>query len=343
MSGAAAAVTFALAGEKLGKDEKAFFRDCDPWGFILFARNVDQPRQVRALTDSLRDCMGRDVPVFVDQEGGRVQRLRAPNWRNAPPADRFGQLWDREPELALEAVRINHQLIAHELYAVGLDADYAPCADIRVTGAHDVIGDRAFHADSHAVAAMASAALEGLLDQGVLGVIKHLPGHGRASVDSHHDLPIVDTDEETLAATDFAAFRAIKGALMAMTAHVVYRAIDGDDCATCSSEVIGRIIRGDIGFDGLLMSDDLSMKALAGSLSERTRRALGAGCDMVIHCNGVMAEMAEIANVTPRLDHQALKRADAALTARRAPEGFDPQAGLEALARLFADAGLDAP
>lgn len=343
MSGAPAAVAFALAGEKLGKDEKAFFRDCDPWGFILFARNVDQPRQVRALTESLRDAMGRDVPVFVDQEGGRVQRLRAPNWRNAPPAERFGQLWDREPDLALEAVRINHQLIAHELYSVGIDADYAPCADIRVKGAHDVIGDRAFHSDPHAVAAMSTAALEGLLHQGVLGVIKHLPGHGRANADSHFDLPIVDTDEETLAATDFAAFRAIKGALMAMTAHVVYRAIDADDCATCSAEVIARIIRGDIGFDGLLMSDDLSMKALAGSLRTRTQRALGAGCDMVIHCNGVMAEMIEIADATPRLDHAALKRADAALAARRTPEGSHPKAGLEALGRLFKDARLDAP
>jgi beta-N-acetylhexosaminidase len=341
MSGAAA-VAFSVEGEKLGKDEKAFYRDCDPWGFILFARNVDRPGQVRALTDSLRDCMGRDVPVFIDQEGGRVQRLRPPNWRNAPPAARFGQLWDREPELALEAVRINHQLIAQELHAVGVDCDYAPCADIRVKGAHDVIGDRALHSDPHAVAAMASAALEGMLHQGVLGVIKHLPGHGRAGVDSHFELPVVDTDEETLANTDFAAFRGIKGALMAMTAHVVYPAIDGDDCATFSAEVITRIIRGHIGFDGLLMSDDLVMKALAGPLRERTRRAFAAGCDLVIH-NGVMAEMVEIADATPRLDHAALKRADAALAARRAPDDFDPQAGLEALARLFTDAGLDAP
>ncbi len=336
-------MTLALKGETLSADEKAFFRDCDPWGFTLFARNVDRPRQVRALTDSLRDALGRNVPVFMDQEGGRVQRLRAPTWRNAPPAERFGALWDREPELALEAVRLNHQLIAHELRSVGVDADYAPCADIRVKGAHDVIGDRALHSDPDAVAAMASAALDGLLDQGVLGVIKHLPGHGRAGVDSHFELPVVDADEETLAATDFAAFRAIRGALIAMTAHVVYPAIDRDDCATCSAEVIARIIRGDIGFDGLLMSDDLSMKALSGSLRERTARALGAGCDMVIHCNGDMAEMIDVAHATPRLDHKALERAEAALAARREPAGFDPEAGLDALARLFADAGLDAP
>lgn len=341
MSGAAA-VAFSVEGEKLGKDEKAFFRDCDPWGFILFARNVDRPGQVRALTESLRDCMGRDVPVFIDQEGGRVQRLRPPNWRNAPPAARFGQLWDREPELALGAVRINHQLIAHELHAVGVDCDYAPCADIAVKGAHDVIGDRALHSDPHAVAAMASAALEGLLHQGVLGVIKHLPGHGRAGVDSHFELPIVDAGEETLTNTDFAAFRGIRGALMAMTAHVVYPAFDGDDCATFSAEVITRIIRGHIGFDGLLMSDDLVMKALSGPLRERTRRAFAAGCDLVIH-NGAMAEMIEIAHATPRLESRALERADAALAARKAPEGFDPEAGLEALARLFAEAGLDAP
>ncbi|KAA5805375.1 beta-N-acetylhexosaminidase [Alkalicaulis satelles] len=341
MSGAAA-VAFSVEGETLGKEEKAFFRDCDPWGFILFARNVDRPRQVRALTDSLRDCVGRDAPVFIDQEGGRVQRLRPPHWRAAPPAARFAALWDREPELALEAVRINHRLIAHELYALGIDADYAPCADIRVEGAHDVIGDRALHSDPHAVAAMATAALEGLLHQGVLGVIKHLPGHGRAGADSHFELPVVEADEETLARTDFAAFRGIKGALMAMTAHLVYTAIDRDDCATFSSEVITRVIRGDIGFDGLLMSDDLVMKALSGPLRQRTSRAFAAGCDLVIH-NGAMPDMIEIAHATPRLDHDALRRADAALAARRAPDPFDPDAGQAALARLFEEAGLDAP
>lgn len=332
---------YGLEGETLSPDEKAFFRDCDPWGFILFARNVDRPRQVRALTDGLRDCVGRNVPIFIDQEGGRVQRFKPPTWRKAPPAEMFGKLFEREPELAIEAVTLNHRLLGAELIATGVDADCAPCLDIRVPGAHDVIGDRAFHETPAPVRVLGQAALAGLLDQGVLGVIKHIPGHGRAGVDSHLELPVVDTDEETLTETDFAAFAGIEGALMAMTAHVIYAAIDPDHCATHSGEVIGRIIRQHMGFDGLLMSDDLSMEALSGSLQQRGERALMAGCDMLLHCNGQMEEMIAVAHAARRLDGEAARRGEAALAARRAPAEFDAEAGVAALDRLFTEAGLE--
>ena len=335
------AVTYGLSGETLTPEEKAFFRDADPWGFTLFARNIDRPRQVRALTDSLRDLLGREAPIFIDQEGGRVQRFKPPVWRAAPAAARFSALWDREPEAALEAVRLNHQLIGAELITLGVDADYAPCADLSVPGAHDVIGDRAFHQEPKAVAAMASAAIEGLLDQGVLGVIKHLPGHGRAGVDSHHDLPVVDAERGALEETDFAAFAAIKGALMAMTAHVVYADIDSEEPATCSRDVIASVIRGAIGFDGLLMTDDLSMKALRGDLRGRAERSLKAGCDLLMHCNGDLDEMIAVAHAAPSLDGQAAERAEAALAARRAPAEFDAEGGVKRLDALFKAAGLE--
>ncbi len=337
----ASAVLYGFEAERLTCDEKAFFRDADPWGFILFARNVERPVQVRRLTDSLRDLLGRNVPVFIDQEGGRVQRFRPPAWRAAPPAARFGELWDREPDLALEAVRLNHRLLGAELIASGVDVDFAPCLDLPVQGAHDVIGDRALHTKPDPVAAMGRAALEGLLDQGVLGVIKHVPGHGRAGADSHLELPVVAADEDTLAQTDFAPFKALSDASMAMTAHVVYSAIDRDDPATLSSEVISRIIRGHMGFDGLLMTDDLSMKALSGSFLQRAGRALSAGCDLLMHCNGVRAEMVEVAHAAPCLAGRALERAEAALALRRAPQGFDFDAGCARLSALFNEAGLE--
>ncbi|PWE17143.1 beta-N-acetylhexosaminidase [Marinicauda salina] len=336
----ASAAIYGLAGEALTPDEKAFFADADPWGFIVFARNLDRPRQIARLCDSLRDCVGRDAPIFIDQEGGRVQRLKAPTWRAAPPAARFGELFDREPEAALEAVRLNHRLIGKELRDVGVDADCAPVVDLAVPGADAVIGDRAFHADPAAVAALATAALEGLKDQGVAGVIKHIPGHGRADADSHHDLPVVRADAETLFGTDFAAFAGVAGAPMAMTAHVVYAAIDPDHCATVSREVIGTIIRGHMGFDGLLMSDDLSMKALEGGMRRRTEDALSAGCDVVLHCNGEMAEMIEIAHAAPALKGEALRRAEAAEAARGTPAELDVEATTARLDALFDDAGL---
>jgi beta-N-acetylhexosaminidase len=335
------AAIYGLEGETLSPDEKAFFRDAEPWGFIVFARNVDRPKQVRALTDSLRDCVGRDAPIFVDQEGGRVQRLKPPTWRKAPAAARFGELWDREPDAALTAVKLNHQLLGAELIALGIDVNFAPCADLAVPGAHDVIGDRAFHAEPGPVAAMSSAALDGLLDQGVLGVIKHIPGHGRAGVDSHVELPVVDAPAETLAEADIAAFSGIEGALMAMTAHVVYPAFDPDNTATHSKDIIDRIIRGAIGFDGLLMSDDLSMEALSGTLTQRGERAIKAGCDLLMHCDGRFDGMVQVAHAAPRLDGTALERAEAALAARKPPSSFDAGAAVQALDALFTEAGLE--
>ncbi|MGJ3232651.1 MAG: beta-N-acetylhexosaminidase [Oceanicaulis sp.] len=337
----AGAALYGFAGESLTPDEKAFFRDADPWGFIVFARNIDRPNQVRALTDSLRDLLGRDVPVFIDQEGGRVQRFKPPVWRAAPPAARFGELWDREPELALEAVKLNHRLLAAELIACGVDVDFAPCLDLQIKGAHPVIGDRAFHHDPDAVSKMGDAAIAGLREQGVLGVIKHMPGHGRARVDSHDELTVIDADEETLRETDFRAFIGLNNVTMAMTAHVVYPAIDPDDPVTLSSEGVQRIIRGHIGFDGLLMTDDLSMKALHGPIRGSGERAILAGCDLLMHCNGDMAEMIEIAHAAPRLDGKALARADAALADRRTPAEFDEDAGKARLSALFKEAGLE--
>ena len=337
----AGAALYGFSGEALTADEKAFFRDADPWGFILFKRNVDRPNQVRALTDSLRDLLGRDVPVFIDQEGGRVQRFQPPVWRAAPPAARFGGLWDREPELALEAVRLNHRLLAAELIACGVDADFAPCLDLAVEGAHDVIGDRAFHSDPGAVAQMGDAAIAGLQEQGVLGVVKHIPGHGRTLVDSHFDLPVVEAEEDLLRESDFRAFQGLSGVTMAMTAHLVFTAIDPDDPVTLSREGVQRIIRGLIGFDGLLMTDDLSMKALRGPIRQSGERALYAGCDLLMHCNADMAEMIEIAHAAPRLDGKALERAEAALSQRRPPAEFDFAAGEARLANLFKEAGLE--
>lgn len=337
------AALYGLSGLEITPEEKAFFRDADPWGFILFARNVDRPRQVARLTGTLRDMLGRDLPVFIDQEGGRVQRLKPPAWRAAPPAARFGDLWDREPELALEAVRLNHEMLAHELISLGIDVDFAPCCDLAIEGADAVIGDRAFHADPGPVSAMARAALEGLHRQGVAGVIKHIPGHGRADADSHHALPVVREEHGLLSETDFAAFTGVADAEMAMTAHVVYADIDEEHCATVSKDVIARIIRGEIGFDGLLMSDDLSMQALDGTLRQRGERAAKAGCELLMHCNGQMKEMVQIAHAAVRLDGKALERTQKAEAARGKPAGLDVDEAGTRLAGLFSEAGLEAP
>lgn len=338
------AAIYGVSGEALTPDEKAFLRDANPWGFILFGRNIDRPKQIIRLINDLRDCVGWEAPVFLDQEGGRVQRLKAPLWRAAPPAARFGELWDREPELALEAVRLNHRLLAQELRDLGMDCDCAPVADLAIPGADAVIGDRAFHAEPGPIAEMARAAIAGMKDQGVAGVIKHIPGHGRADADSHFALPVVREDHETLHNTDFAAFRGVADAApMAMTAHVTFTAIDPENCATLSKDVIAQIIRGDIGFDGLLMSDDLSMKALDGTLRQRGAKALSAGCDMLLHCNGDRAEMVEVAHAATTLSGKALERAKAAEDARGTASGLDVAATNDALARCFADAGLEAP
>jgi beta-N-acetylhexosaminidase len=325
------------AGTVLSDQERAFFRDVRPWGFILFARNIVSADQTRALTGALREAVDdEDAMVFVDQEGGRVQRLRPPLARLRKPAAPFGALFARDPEAAIAAVRLNHRLLAHELTALGFDADCAPCLDLRHPGAHDIIGDRAFSQDPSVVAALGQAAMDGLLEGGVAPVIKHIPGHGRAFADSHLELPVVEASRAELEATDFAPFRTLRSAPMAMTAHVVLTAIDPEACATVSRTVTQDIIRGHMGFDGLLMSDDLSMKALGGSFAHRTQASLAAGSDLVLHCNGDPQEMAQIVAEVPLLSGRAAERAASARACARQVQAFDPEA---AEARL-ADLGL---
>ena len=317
------AVVYGLAGPALDADERAFFRDADPWGFILFARNIGDARQIARLTMNLRDCVGRDAPILIDQEGGRVARLKPPNWRKAPPAQVFGDLFLRDPEAGIEATRINHRLLAHELRSVGVDVDCAPVLDLRIPGADAIIGDRAFGDTPEPIATLGRAAMEGLMAGGVAPVIKHIPGHGRAEADSHLELPRVEEPHEQLSETDFAPFKALADAPMAMTAHIVYADIDPDNPATTSRDMISKVIRSEIGFDGLLMTDDLSMKALNGSFRERAERSLAAGCDVLLHCNGDRREMQQIAESTPQFAGKALERAVNAEQARSRIDDFD--------------------
>ncbi|WP_051340275.1 beta-N-acetylhexosaminidase [Azospirillum halopraeferens] len=304
------AVVLGCAGPRLTGEERAFLRDADPFGFILFRRNCETPDQVRALVTDLRDAAGRaDAPVLIDQEGGRVARLRPPHWPAHPPARAFGALAERDPVAGLEAARLNGRLIAGMLGALGVDVDCAPVCDVPVDGAHDVIGDRAFARDPALVAALARATAEGLIAGGVLPVVKHVPGHGRACADSHAELPVVDATRAELEATDFAPFRALADLPLAMVAHVVLNAIDPDGPASTSRAVIEGVVRGPaIGFDGLLFSDDLSMGALTGGAGERTRAVLDAGCDVALHCNGDMHEMKEVVAVAPPLSDAAVRR-----------------------------------
>jgi len=330
------AAVLGCAGPDLSDDEKVFFGDTNPLGFILFARNIDTPDQVRRLTHDLRAAVGRnDVPILVDQEGGRVQRLRPPHWRAAPPAGHFGTLWQQNPTAATEAVRLNAHLIGAELADLGISVDCLPVADLAFPGASNIIGDRAFGADPATVAALARAAAEGLQQAGILPVVKHAPGHGRALVDSHHDLPIVDTPREELAGTDFEAFARLADFPAMMTCHVVFTAIDGDRPATLSSTVISSVIREQIGFDGLLLTDDLSMNALSGEVYQRAVNAVEAGCDVAVHCNGDMTEMQAIAERLPMLSETAWERWSRAKASIGPPESFDTTAGKEQLSRLM--------
>jgi beta-N-acetylhexosaminidase len=287
------AVVFGCAGERLSEEERRFFADADPLGFILFRRNCRSPGQVRELVAELRETVVRpDAPVLIDQEGGRVARLGPPRWRAYPAAGHIAALSD---PVAAEAARLGGRLIADDLARLGVTVDCAPVLDLPVPGADPVIGDRAYGSDPERAARLGAAVAEGLLEGGVLPVLKHIPGHGRALLDSHFACPVVDTPHEELARTDFAPFRALAHMPWAMTAHIVYRALDPHMPATLSPRVIGEVIRGEIGFGGVLVSDDLSMKALGGRLGERASHALSAGCDLVLHCNGDQREMAEIA------------------------------------------------
>ncbi len=307
------AVILGCSGQALTPDETAFYKGVNPWGFILFKRNIENPQQVRALCSALRDITGRDdTPILIDQEGGRVQRMGPPHWASYPAGRSYGDIYSRDEALGLEAARIGARLIAADLHDVGINVDCLPVLDVPVPGAHDVIGHRAYGLEPKIVSDLGGAAAEGVLSGGVLPIIKHIPGHGRAAVDSHLSLPVVENPRTDLE-QDFEPFRALAGMPMAMTAHVIYSAIDADNPATTSKTVISEIIRGHIGFDGLLMSDDVSMQALSGNLADRARQSIAAGCDVVLHCNGLMEEMKAVVGEVPSLEGKAALRAEKAL------------------------------
>jgi beta-N-acetylhexosaminidase len=329
-----------ISGPELNADERAFIRAERPWGFILFKRNIDTPKQVATLVDELKKSAGRpDVPVLIDQEGGRVQRLSPPHWPAYPSGALFGRLYDLDPALGLTAARLSARLIADDLWQLGITVDCLPLADVPVAGADAVIGDRAYGTEPGKVAAIARAVTEGLEQGGILPVLKHIPGHGRGTADSHLRLPTVDTPVNELEMTDFAAFQPLADLPMAMTAHVVFSALDPVHPATTSATIIERVIRGVIGFQGLLMSDDVSMNALSGSIAERTKAIFAAGCDTVLHCNGSLEEMREVAAETPELSGTALVRAERALASRGPPQPFDRAAARAELDAMMSRAG----
>jgi beta-N-acetylhexosaminidase len=330
-----------ISGPELSAAEREFIRSERPWGFILFKRNVEAPAQVAQLVRELRETAeNSDAPVLIDQEGGRVQRLGPPNWPVYPPGAVFGVLYDIDPALGLSAARLSARLIAADLTEAGITVDCLPLADVPIEGADAVIGNRAYGTEPGKVAAIARAVTEGLEQGGILPVLKHIPGHGRATADTHFRLPTVDTSRTELERTDFAAFRPLSDLPMAMTAHVVFSALDLAHPATTSATIIEQVIRGVIGFQGLLMSDDVSMNALAGSIAERTRAIVTAGCDMVLHCNGKLDEMREVARETPELSGKALERARRALASRKAPQPFDQVAARAQLDALIDQAGM---
>jgi beta-N-acetylhexosaminidase len=323
-----------VSGTELTASERAFISAERPWGFILFKRNIAGPTQVVSLVGQLRDALGDPhAPVLIDQEGGRVQRLGPPNWPVYPAGAVFGRLYDLDPAFGLSAARLSARLIADDLSSLGVNVDCLPLADVPVAGADAVIGDRAYGTEPGKVALIARAVTNGLDEGGILPILKHIPGHGRATADTHFRLPVVDSSESELKATDFAAFQPLADLPMAMTAHVVFSAFDAALPATTSATMIERVIRGLIGFQGLLMSDDVSMNALAGSIAERTQAIFAAGCDIVLHCNGKLDEMRDVARKTPELSGKALLRANTALASRKAPLAFD---------RVAARAELDA-
>ena len=304
---------FGLSGTALTADERAFFREADPAGYILFGRNVESRDQLRALTDDLRAIHGRErLLVSIDQEGGRVARMKPPVWEAYPCGWAFADLWQVAPASAIEAARANAQLLGQDLAEVGITVDYAPLLDVRQPGAHDVIGDRALGAEPLAVAALGRAVLDGLARAGVTGCIKHMPGHGRAMADSHKELPVVSASAEELE-TDLAPFARLHDAPIGMSAHVLYPAWDADHPATLSPRIIADIIRGRIGFSGLLLTDDIDMQALQGTIPERSERAIAAGCDVVLNCWGRMEDMQGIASRLPGMTAEAASRLDAAL------------------------------
>ena len=322
-------------GLRLTPEEKRFFREADPLGFILFARNIDTPDQVYALCSEMRDAVGREAVITIDQEGGRVQRMRAPHWRDwLPPLDTVVRAGDDAPR----AMYLMYRLIAHELRSSGIDSDCAPTLDIARAETHAFLRNRCFGGDVDTVVQIGQAVAKGLLDGGVLPVMKHMPGHGRATLDTHFDLPRVDVDRETLIGTDFAPFRALRDCPMGMTAHLVFSAIDPDRPATLSSRMI-EVIREDIGFDNLLMTDDIAMQALTGTSAERAAAAIAAGCDVVLCCNQPLDDRRLVAEAAGRMTPAAMVRADRVLDRRHTPDDVDIPALEREFEALIGEAG----
>ena len=324
-----------LEGLEITGDERAFLREAQPWGLILFARNCDTPEQIQRLVSAARDAVGSDLPILIDQEGGQVQRLRAPYWQNYPSARQLGALYSHSPDAGLSAARSCARLIAHDLHALGITINCAPVLDVAQRGTHDAIGTRAYSTDPDIVAALAGAVAEGFMEGGVLPVVKHAPGQGRAEQDTHYDVSVVDAAPSELDACDMRPFRALRHLPLAMTCHVVFSAFD-DRPVTLSPVVIGDIIRGAIGYDGLLLTDDLSMKALSGTMRSKASDAIAAGCDIALHCNGDLSEAQDVAAAVPELAGQSKARADKALRLRRSPESFDVTASRRSLEELDA-------
>lgn len=325
-------------GLALTDDEKAFFRDERPWGFILFGRNIGEPSQVADLTASLRDTIGGDpaIPVLIDQEGGRVQRIKPPHVPQYPNAAALGAIYRQDADKGLRAAWLMSRLFAFDLSRLGVNVDCLPVLDVAVPGVHDVIGNRAYGQEPAIVCAMGRAASEGLKAGGLLPVMKHMPGHGRTMVDSHHDLPVVNAPMSQLEAIDFVPFRHMRDELMAMSAHIVFTDLDAENPATTSRKVVREIIRGHIGFDGLLMSDDVSMNALKGDIATRTRGIVDAGLDLVLHCHGIMDEMIAVAENVPPLVGEGRRRADAVTAGFPQADGADEQALREEFNALIA-------
>ncbi|MEO3414046.1 beta-N-acetylhexosaminidase [Roseovarius sp. CAU 1744] len=321
-------------GLRLTAEEKRFFRQANPFGFILFARNIDTPDQVRALCDEMREAVGRDASVTIDQEGGRVQRLRGPTWRDwLPPLEHVTVAG----EAAAEAMYLRYRLIAAELRALGIDSNCAPLVDVAGPATHEFLKNRCYGFDPASVARIGRAVADALLRGGVLPVLKHIPGHGRAVVDSHHDLPVVSAPVDALEQVDFAPFRALNDLPMGMTAHLVYDAVD--DRPATTSPVMMQMIRDQIGFDGLVMTDDISMKALRGSLAQIAQDALAAGCDVILHCNGSLDARREVAEAAGQMDALAQRRAEAALAQRKTPDEVDIPALEAKLGTLIGGSG----
>ena len=331
------AIIFGCEGTVLGEQERAFFADANPLGFILFARNVDTPDQVRALTRDLRASVGRDdAPILIDQEGGRVQRIKPPHWRDVPPPGTFADLHRINPEAGIEAATLNARLIAADLIDLGVDVDCLPVLDVPQPESHPFLKGRAAGQDAEQASILGQAACDGLMSGGVMPVIKHIPGHGRATADSHHDLPRVDASLQDLEQVDFAPFRDLSHIPWAMTAHIVYTALDADEPASTSAHIIENVIRGQIGFQGFLVSDDIGMNALSGTIVERAEACFAAGSDAILHCNDLEHREA-VAAIAPAMSDQSMRRFEQARASLPAPAALDKHAALDRLNTLMSE------